>query len=270
MDVTDQHRQLLFVHITVDTTTDITMDTTMVIMVDIIMDITDNFWAFCIKDFRLNSLHRRSCVMSYSFRKDNRSDEQFKNDIKKGHEKEQVWAKVMATDLSSRMGYPVTYVDAGIDNSGEVIFESSKKFSDPDFCFKFKDFERNKEIKTAPEYLRKYYTFKASAIKKAVQNDADVVLCRMEYYDTFDKAACEWMIKNLKQAVYKNFSPNDPAFRISQVFTDREFYKATPYYDPDLQILSVEELISQGVVQRNYWTFEALSIIEANKELLLS
>lgn len=213
--------------------------------------------------------------MSYDSRRDNRTAAEFERDIRVGHLKEKIWANILVADYKSKTGKDVTYTDTGVDNNGDVIIENStgRDFSVPDFCFDFGDHKRTKEIKTAPEYLKKYYTFKTCSIKKAVELQSDVVLCRLEYYDTFDPTACQWMLDNLKSRIYRNLSPNDLSIRISQLIADRDCYKnVSPFYDPsdESKLLTLDDLIHRSIVERTKWGQEAQKLIEENREVLLS
>ena len=209
--------------------------------------------------------------MSLDTRRDNRTVEQFRENIRIGHMIEAAWADVLSVDFSTKQKCNVSFTDNGVDNSGDVIFDSQGvDFTTPDFVFHYPNEDKITEIKTAPEYLNKYYTFKACCFKTAVKLQSRVILCRLGYYDEFSPVAAEWMLNNLKTTTYRNFSPNDPAVRIGQQIVERDYYKTSPYYDEkSSSMLSVMDLIDKGIIQRHKWCKPALECILKHKDLLV-
>lgn len=107
---------------------------------------------------------------SLRFRRDNRSEEQFKKDIKEHTLREkkllELWIKEMAS-----LGISVSYENNGVDNSGEFVEESNVN---PDYKLTVNGLTRLTEIKQNPYDHRN--SFKVYDLQTYIKQDADILL----------------------------------------------------------------------------------------------
>jgi hypothetical protein len=138
--------------------------------------------------------------------------------------------------------------DHGVDGSGEIIrdklanYNADKKYklaSGKDMLI---------EIKTAPEWLNSFFTFKVFCLRECVSDSAWVCVPRVAGYYLFKPSAIEKML-GYRHAIYKGFSPNDIAVRIPmsdilQMVEDKDALyrewrpKAVRYVQQNLEILT--------------------------------
>lgn len=158
---------------------------------------------------------KRILAMSTSldFRKDNRTTETFKQNISDFTEREQLYGEALRLDIEERLQRNVEIRAYGVDNSGNLIDHTLQNHN-VDMCFLIDGKEWFFEIKTAPEHLDSFYTFKVFSLRQALQQKAVVALTKMDYYYIFGAGALTWMLDNLPHAIYPRFSPNDTAVRI--------------------------------------------------------
>jgi hypothetical protein len=149
---------------------------------------------------------------SLNRRKDQRSEEVFGHNIKDYTEREHVWSIALRTDFNER-GLTCEVHDHGVDGTGELITDKLANYNaDKKYAFEGGK-EMLIEVKTAPEWLTKFFTFKVFCLKECVAEDAWVCVPRMASYYLFEKPALQKMLK-FKHAIYRGFSPNDLAVRI--------------------------------------------------------
>lgn len=188
------------------------------------------------------------CMNSLDFRRDNRSTSTFKQNIDDYTERETVYGEALKLEIASRGKCQVTVDDHGVDNSGELITESLANHNlDKKYYIDGK--LKYIEIKTAPEYLESFYTFKVFSIKEAIRQNGIVALVKFNYYYLFGKEALSWMLSNLEHRIYKGFSPNDIAVRVKNFHID-EFVK------------------QKWVIHRN-WRCQARSFLDTKRDILL-
>lgn len=171
---------------------------------------------------------------SLNYRRDIRSVEVFEKNIKEETEKEGIWAVALHHDFCEKKpDNPCIIEERGVDNSGKLIEGVLSKHS-VDKTFKFKKGNSlNIEIKTIPEYLEKFMTIKASALKICVKEKGWLVIPKRNIYFIFPTKTCDYLYKNYKHQIYwdfkrkRGFSPNDPAVRIFQQDIEK-FLKQDP------------------------------------------
>lgn len=184
---------------------------------------------------------------SLDFRKDNRSKEVFGQNIEDYTERERCWSIALRHDFVNR-GMLCDIKETGVDNTGALI-EGNLKNYNADKTFVFKDGHKLLiEIKTAPEYLKNFFTFKVFSLKECLKQQARIVVPRIACYYLFGLDSIEHML-TLPAKIYEKFSPNDPAIRI--------------YMDTHMDSM----LKNQSVLKRE-WTVKAKKYIEENKDLL--
>lgn len=187
-------------------------------------------------------------MKSLDFRRDIRSTDTFKKNINDYTERETVYGEALKLEIEIRGKCLVTTEDHGVDNSGGLITGNLYNHNlDKRFCIDGKC--KYIEIKTAPEYLEKFYTFKVFSIKEALKQEGVIALVKFNYYYIFGKNALAWMLKNLEHKIYRGFSPNDISLRINTVH--------------------LNEFVEQKWVVYRKWTTEVKSFLDSNKDVLL-
>jgi len=198
---------------------------------------------------------------SLDYRKDVRSLEVFKKNIKEETEKEKVWAEALKIDFCEKSPKnPCVIEERGVDNSGELIEGVlSKQTVDKTFRFAKGNFI-NIEIKTIPEYLDSFMTIKASALKVCTKEKGWLVVPKKNFYFIFPTRTCKHLYENYSHKIYwdfeknRGFSPNDKAVRI---FSNQ-----------------IDELLKQDpkkgcnpIIKKN-WCKKAKDFIEVNWNIL--
>lgn len=185
---------------------------------------------------------------SLNFRKDIRSVETFKKNIDDYTERETIYGEALKIEIASRGKCQVTVEDHGVDNSGELITQSLSNHNlDKKYYINGK--LKYIEIKTAPEYLESFYTFKVFSIKEVLKQNGIMALVKFNYYYLFGKDALSWMLSNLEHKIYRGFSPNDISIRI--------------------QNSHLLELIKQKWVIHKNWHCQSKLFLNDNKNVLL-
>lgn len=108
--------------------------------------------------------------MTKDYRRDGRSDEEFKKQIKERTIKEKFLVDIFANECKHR-GWTVTYRDNGVDNSGEF---QEKATTDADYLISINGNEELYEIKNSP--VKHKCTFKVHNLKQYVKQKANILL----------------------------------------------------------------------------------------------
>ena len=160
--------------------------------------------------------------MSYNHRKDSRTDEEFASDIKRAHIKEGIYGEAYRIQLEFETGESVTYVPYGCDPTGDVIKGRVNDVADALYIINTE--EKLVEIKTCPESLYKFFTFKVSALKKCLKHGVDLIVCKKnEFWVCSSSAYIKEMIEFLEHKIYYGFSPNDMSVRLTKDQIDYYF-----------------------------------------------
>lgn len=185
---------------------------------------------------------------SLCFRKDNRSEEVFASNIHDYTQRESIYGECLRIEFENRMKVKVILNENGIDNSGNLI-ENNLNNHNVDKKYLIDGKEELIEIKTAPEFLNNFYSFKVFSIKKVCEQNAKVALTKCKEYFIFGKGSLEWMLENLPHKIYSGFSPNDIAVRI--------------YKD------QINDLINKKLVIHKEWCEDSMKNIERYKFILM-
>ena len=185
---------------------------------------------------------------SLNFRKDIRSTETFKQNIADYTEREMIYGEALKIEIASRGKCQVTVEDYGVDNSGELLTQSLSNHN-LDKKYFINGELKYIEIKTAPEYLENFYTFKIFSIKEVLKQNGIIALVKFNYYYLFGKNALSWMLSNLEHKIYRAFSPNDISIRVNK--------------------FHLEELIKQKWVIHKNWHCQSKLFLDKNKNILL-
>jgi len=162
-------------------------------------------------------------------------------------ERESIYGECLRIEFENRMKTKIVLSENGIDNSGNLI-ENNLKNHNVDKKYIINGKEELIEIKTAPEFLNNFYSFKVFSIKKACEQNAKVALTKCKEYFIFGKISLEWMLENLPHKIYSGFSPNDIAVRI---------YKN-----------QINDLINKKLVIHKEWCEDSMKNIERYKVVL--
>jgi hypothetical protein len=183
--------------------------------------------------------------VSYSHRKDDRTDEEFANDLKQYHELEEKWANTFLEQLRAE-GHKVELERCGVDPSGEVL-KNLPLGCNIDRRYNFEDGKSYLlEIKTAPDECETkwdFFTFKASSLKHCLKYDAFILVPMSSRYYLFSPKALNIILNSGNIRVYKGFSPNDKAVRLG-------ISKVNERYNT----VCVMELVDSGLINMNSWT----------------
>lgn len=154
--------------------------------------------------------------MSLLSRMDNRSVEDFKKQISFGHFVENVLGEAYRLQIESTFKTSCIIQDIGVDNTGKVI-DGNLPFHDVDKKFVWDKNSIRVEIKTAPSYLKDFFTFKVSSLKTCVSKNS-IILLFARYdptsYYLISPENCKNLIEKFPHKIYPKFSPNDKAIRI--------------------------------------------------------
>jgi hypothetical protein len=180
--------------------------------------------------------------MSYKFRKDSRTDKQFADDLKKYHKKEAVYSEAYRLHLEADPYLSVECIENGVDPTGEVIHGNID--DEYDYIYNItdnaaeEDFQRKIEIKTAPEYLDKFFSFKVSSLKRCVKYGADLIVCKINSFWHMPLDHITPILEVFPHKIYYGFSPNDKAVRLLKEDVENYLIKSDWHEDARYYIKS--------------------------------
>lgn len=188
---------------------------------------------------------------SLDHRRDVRSVEVFGHNIKDFTEREHHWSIALKYDFQQR-GLMCEVSDNGVDGTGDLITDKLANYNADKKYALSNGKDMLVEIKTAPEWLNKFFTFKVFCLKKCIADGAWVSVPRVAGYYLFKPQSLEKMVAEYKHDKYRGFSKTDWAVRIpmddiTQMVTDnfalyREWSpKAVRYIKVNLDILNREK-----------------------------
>ena len=189
--------------------------------------------------------------MSLATRRDIRSVEQFANDIELNTAKEKVWSYVFQSQMEEKIGF-CERIGNGVDNSGKII-QGDLKNNNVDYIFNFVNKLGCKkilpvEIKTIPEWLENFMTFKASSLIACVKQKGVLLVPKRYKFYLISNKTCKFFHDEYEHKIYKSFSPNDLAVRI-------------PSKD-------INMLIKTGKIYLKDWANTSREMIESNWDFL--
>jgi len=185
-----------------------------------------------------------------SYRMDDRTKEEFEEDISQFTEMEFYWGIVLRFELTRR-GHPCSIEEHGVDNTGRLI-EGRLPNHNADKLYHFLDGSKSLhvEIKTIPEWCNKYHTFKVSAIKGCWSQGARILVPKSRTYWMYGKGAFEWMMdrcesrSDIKEFGYK------PCYRLSMSL--------------------VRKMVADGLIIEREWTAPARNFVDKMRHILLA
>lgn len=183
--------------------------------------------------------------MSYSHRKDNRTDKEFADYIKLTTQRENLWSEILCKEFGLLYNCNVEYNHFADGGEGDVI--KGKIDATPDKIFKIKDKNIIIEIKTFNQIINsiKFFTFKKSSLQNCYDKKGYIVVPNYKWWSLIQKDTCKYLIDNFEAKIYYRFSPNDTAIRIyaDDIRKMREAKK--------LQILSWKSKESKFLIEKN-------------------
>lgn len=186
----------------------------------------------------MNSLDRR---------RDVRTVDTFKHNIKDFTERESYWGSALQIDFIER-GMNCSVEEFGVDNTGKLITEKLNNYNvDKVFHFKGKK-SLYFEIKTIAEYVTNFFTFKACALKSCCFQNASILVPRSKSYYIIPKKTCLYFLENYPIDIYPKFSSTDPSVRI-------------PMDD-------IKKMIQEKTIMKKDWEPKAKQYIENNFHIL--
>jgi hypothetical protein len=186
-------------------------------------------------------------MSSLDFRRDKRTIEQFANDVEDFTEREACWGVILRHDFIEK-GKPCSVEEYGVDNSGRVILGRLPN-SNVDKVFNFANGNKRLiEIKTIPERVKNFFTFKISSLLTCVEQNAYIIVPRSCSYYVLSPDICDYFYKNYPHNIYKNFAFGKRAVRI---------------YMND-----IEKLIGENKIIRKQWSSGSKKLIDKNYNVL--
>lgn len=151
---------------------------------------------------------------SLDLRRDNRSIDVFSHNIKDYTEREYYWGIALRIDLCE-LGMHCEIEENGVDNDGNLILNRLPNYN-VDKIFKFKDGRTvHVEIKTIPQYVRNFFTFKTNSLKSCLDQNAHILVPRKDNYYLILNKTIKYVFDNYPHKIYDRFSANELAIRIS-------------------------------------------------------
>ena len=184
---------------------------------------------------------------SLEHRRDDRTEEVFEHNIEDYSEREHYWSLALRLDFEER-GITCEVEDHGVDGSGRLIRDTLPNHN-ADKKFILEDGrEWLIEIKTAPEYLRKFFTFKVFCLEQCIEQGAWVSVPRLAQYYLFKPSCLEQFLNSHEHRIYRGFSPNDVSVRIPMDF--------------------INNMIHEHHAMHRTWKPRAKMFVDANQEIL--
>ena len=178
-------------------------------------------------------------------RRDDRSIDVFSKNIKDFTQREFYWGIAFKTYLQEN-GFNCEILENGVDNSGKLIINELDN-NNPDKILKFKDKKILLEIKTIPEYINNFFTFKVSSLRSCLEHNAIILVPKKYEFFIIQTQAISKLLQ-YPHKIYDRFSPNDLAIRI---------------YKKD-----IEEMLSNRYMIKSKWGNLSGKFIENNYNVL--
>lgn len=185
-----------------------------------------------------------------SYRMDERTREDFQQDISQFTEMEFYWGVALRFEFSHR-GHPCSIEEHGVDNTGRLI-EGRLPNHNADKMYHFLDGSKSMEveIKTIPEWCNNFHTIKVSAIKGCWEQGARILVPKSEVYWIYGKGAFEWIMDRCKSRSDIKAFGYKPCYRLSMSL--------------------IRKMVADGLVMEREWTPPARKFISEMSHILLA
>ena len=187
--------------------------------------------------------------MSLEYRMDVRTLDEFETDIKQFTLKEFYWGIALRYDFCER-GMTCQVEEHGVDNTGKLIPGRLPNYKvDKKYHFAADVPPAYIEIKTIPEWSP-WFTFKVSALRGCIEQDAQIVVPMNQHYYMFDYVGMEHLLDN---------------------FPVRNDIAAFGY-KPCIRVRStiVEQMINDNLMAKTAWQLQAKTYIEKMRSTLFA
>jgi len=195
----------------------------------------------------LSYLISESKIMSLSSRMDKRSKKEFQNQISRDTLKQKIYAEAFRAFLVGKFKTDCTIIDYGVDNTGDII-NGNLLNNNVDNIFIWQDKEIKIEIKTMPEDLKNFMTFKVCSLKSCIEQGAYILVAKRFNFYLLSPILCKYLKDNYTHKIYEQFSPNDKAVRI---------------FNKDIKKFSLKKILTE-----KKWPESSRAIIEKNWNFL--
>jgi hypothetical protein len=184
------------------------------------------------------------------YRMDERTREDFEEDLLQFHEMEFYWGMVLRFELTRR-GHPCSIEEHGVDNTGRLI-EGRLPNHNADKMYRFLDGSESMkvEIKTIPEWCNRFHTFKESAIRGCWEQGARILVPKSRVYWMYGRGAFEWIMDRC------------------QTREDIEHFGYKPCYRISMSL--IRKMVSDGLIIEREWTAPARNFIDQMSHILLA
>jgi hypothetical protein len=181
-------------------------------------------------------------------RMDNRTEEDFREDLEQFTKKEFYWGIALRYHLCET-GSPCMIEEHGVDNTGRLI-PGRLPNHNADKKYHFHDGrEMTVEVKTIPEWCDRYMTFKVSALKGCWNQGAYILVPKKKCLHFFGKASFLHLLQNL------------PARTDIRSFGNKPVVRAETYM--------INQMIERGMVMKKDWSPKAKEYIDSMSHILL-
>ena len=184
-------------------------------------------------------------MKSLDKRRDMRSIDVFAKNIKDFTQREFCWGVAFKTYLQEN-GFNCEILENGVDNSGSLIINELEN-NNPDKIFIFQDKKILVEIKTIPEHINNFFTFKVSSLISCLEHNAIILIPKKNEFFIILTQTINKLLE-YPHKIYDRFSPNDLAIRI---------------YKKD-----IEEMINNKLIIKSKWGNLSGKFIENNYNIL--
>ena len=181
-------------------------------------------------------------------RMDNRTEEDFKEDLSQFTKKEFYWGIALRYHLCE-IGLPCMIEEHGVDNTGKLI-PGRLPNHNADKIYHFLNGDTMKvEIKTIPEWCNNFMTFKVCALKGCWNQGARILVPNKSCFHMFGNDAFQHLLEKLPARTDVKSFGNKPVIRAH-----------TPM---------IEDMIRKGMIMKKEWTPNASKYIDSMSHILL-
>jgi len=152
--------------------------------------------------------------------RDDRSEEEWAGYMSEADKKEEIWADIICNEMCFQSRKKITYENYGCGHDGKIITKAEDVNAKPDKKFIVDGKEILIEIKAYDRSNgnpRKMMTIKTHSLKECVKYNAFIVVPSVEVWAILPPASLEYVLGYGESKIYKGFSPNDPAIRMTSM-----------------------------------------------------
>ena len=203
--------------------------------------------------------------MSVEYRMDGRTREVGSHNIKDFTRREMIVGKIMTVQYLKN-GRPCSVTSTGTDNTGEFI-DGKLKSDELDFLFEFENGEKiPTDIKNCPKIRSLYYTFKTNTLKKASNQNGQIIVYAKNYFFTVTTEGCRFLLENYPVSTsYNNFSGH-PCVRVYSRYNKKVRDIPERLRGP----MRWEDIVEKGLVKDEEWSPKAQMFVDKTSDILFA